>query len=379
MARPFSPSEAKAVVAKAQELLGDIEVISKATIYGPDNFRNAFAQAKMEMLSNELRQIKVADLQAPESTQRELAGWNINTAYDLYRRGESAGDDPHVKKLINQANECANAICELYHPNPQSGLMRDALFFAACYFKSNQLAESYGPAIHDARSVSEACNFVSKNSGRLRWLLLNAADKQTTEAAYQRLVQFAVASNSDFLSDGRRRAEVILNMDTNAQLDSELVTIAVRIIAEDSGENLFAAFAKPNRDEIEAAVYGTEDKMPKRTITKLIERRMRSEFQIREQANEVRRADALHYVSEQSVDILKDLVPGVRVKCIKDAKYKTLGQIMYEREFGAEKQLMEGYWQSSRLSRINALARALPTGSSRPLSSRSTCLPKAAR
>lgn len=46
MARPFSPSEAKAVVSKAQELLGDIEVISKATIYGPENFRNAIAQAK---------------------------------------------------------------------------------------------------------------------------------------------------------------------------------------------------------------------------------------------------------------------------------------------------------------------------------------------
>lgn len=356
MARPFSPSEAKAVVAKAQELLGDIEVISKATIYGPDNFRKAFAQAKMEMLSNELRQIKVADLQAPESTQRELAGWNINTAYDLYRRGESAGDDPHVKRLITQANECADAIRELYHPNPQSGLMRDALFFAARHFKSNQLAESYGPAIHDARSVSEACNFVSKNSGRLRRLLLNAADKQTTEAAYQRLVQFTVASNSNFLGDGRRRAEVILNMDTSAQLDSELVTIAVRIIAEDSGEDLFAAFAKPNRDEIEAAVYGTEDKMPKRTITKLIEKRIRSEFQIREQANEVRRADALCHVSEQSVDVLKDLVPGVRVKCIKDAKYRTLGQIMFERGFGAEKQLMEGYRQSSRLSRINGIS-----------------------
>lgn len=356
MARPFSPSEAKAVVAKAQELLGDIEVISKATTFGPDSFRNAFAQAKIEMLSNELRQIKVADLQAPESTQRELAGWNINTAYDLYRRGESAGDDPHVRKLINQANECADAIRELYHPNPQSGLMRDVLFFAARYFKSSQLAESYGPAVQDARSVSEACNLVSHNSGRLRWLLLNAADKQTTEAAYQHLAQFAVATNSNFLSDGRRRAETILSMNTSSQLDSELVTKAVRIIAEDSGEDLFAAFAKPNRDEIEAAVYGAEDKMPKRTITKLIERRIRSEFQIRQQANEVRHADALRYVSEQSVDILKDLVPGVRVKCIKDARYTTLGQIMYERGFGAEKRLMEGYRQSSRLSRINGIS-----------------------
>ena len=80
MARPFSPSEAKAIVAKTQKLLSDIEVIAKATAFGPDSFRNAFAQAKTEMLSNELRQIKVADLQAPESTQRELAGWNINTA-----------------------------------------------------------------------------------------------------------------------------------------------------------------------------------------------------------------------------------------------------------------------------------------------------------
>lgn len=331
MARPFSPSEAKAAIAKAQELLSDIEVIERATAFEPDSFRNKFAQAKTEMLGNELRQIKVADLQAPESTQRELAGWNINTAYDLYRRGESAGDDQHVKELINQANECADAIRELYHPNPQSGLMRDALFFAARYFKSNQLAKTCGPTIHDARSVSEACNLVSKNSGRLRWLLLNAVDKQTTEAAYQRLVQFAVASNSDLLSDGRRRAEAILNMDTSTQLDSELVTIAVLIIAEDSGEDLFAAFAKPNRDEIEAAVYGAEDKMPKRTITKLIERRIRSEFQIRQQANEVRHTDALRYVSEQPVDMLKDLVPGVRVKCLKDAGYTTLDKIMYGR------------------------------------------------
>lgn len=356
MARPFSPSEAKAIVSKARELLDDIEVISKATIYGPDSFRNAFAQAKTEMLSNELRQIKVTNLQAPESTQRELAGWNISTAYNLYRRGESAGDDPHVKKLINQANECADAIRELYHPNPQSGLMRDALFFAARYFKSNQLAESYGPAIHDARSISEACNLVSKNSGRLRWLLLNAVDKQTTEAAYQRLVQFAVASNSDFLSDGRRRAEAILNMNTSAQLDSELVTIAIRIIAEDSGEDLFAAFAKPNRDEIEAAVYGAEDKMPKRTITKLIERRIRSEFQIREQANEVRHADALHYVSEQPVDMLKDLVPGVRVKCLKDAGYTTLDKIMYGRLCRVERQPWDNYDQRWELSRVNGIS-----------------------
>ena len=59
MARPFSPSEANAVVSKTQELLGDIEVISKATIYGPDNFRNAITQAKRECLYKELRAIKV--------------------------------------------------------------------------------------------------------------------------------------------------------------------------------------------------------------------------------------------------------------------------------------------------------------------------------
>lgn len=356
MARPFSPSEAKAAIAKAQELLSDIEVIERATAFEPDSFRNKFAQAKTEMLGNELRQIKVADLQAPESTQRELAGWNINTAYDLYRRGESAGDDQHVKELINQANECADAIRELYHPNPQSGLMRDALFFAARYFKSNQLAKTCGPTIHDARSVSEACNLVSKNSGRLRWLLLNAVDKQTTEAAYQRLVQFAVASNSDLLSDGRRRAEAILNMDTSTQLDSELVTIAVLIIAEDSGEDLFAAFAKPNRDEIEAAVYGAEDKMPKRTITKLLERRIRSEFQIRQQANEVRHTDALRYVSEQPVDMLKDLVPGVRVKCLKDAGYTTLDKIMYGRLSRVERRPWDNYDQRWELSRVNGIS-----------------------
>lgn len=356
MARPFSPSEAKAVVAKAQELLGDIEVISKATIYGPDNFRNAITRAKTDTLNKELRRIKIADLQTPADTQKKLADQKIKTAYDLYCRGELADDDEHVKKLVRVANECADAIRELYRPKPKSAHMRDALFLAARHYKSALLAELYESAIHDARDIPNACSLVSQNSGRLRWLLLNAADKQTTEAAYQHLAQFAVATNSNFLSDGRRRAETILSMNTSSQLDSELVTKAVRIIAVDSGEDLFAAFAKPNRDEIEAAVYGAEDKMPKRTITKLIERRIRSEFQIREQANEVRRADALCHVSEQSVDILKDLVPGVRVKCIKDAKYKTLGQIMYERGFGAEKQLMEGYRQSSRLSRINGIS-----------------------
>ena len=90
MARPFSPSEAKAVVSKAQELLGDIEVISKATIYGPDNFRNAIAQAKTDTLNKELRRIKIADLQTPASTQKKLADQKIKTAYDLYCRGEFA-------------------------------------------------------------------------------------------------------------------------------------------------------------------------------------------------------------------------------------------------------------------------------------------------
>lgn len=356
MARPFSPSEAKAVVAKARELLGDIEVISKATMYGPDNFRNAIEQAKTETLSNELRKIQIADLQPPESTQESLAKRKIKTAYHLYRRGNRTSDDAHVKELINRVNECADAIAKLYHPSPSSSHMRDALFLAARHYKSALLAELYESAIHDARDIPNACSLVSQNSGRLRWLLLNAADKQATEAAYRRLVQFTDNSNSEFISDGRRQANSTLGMDPNIPLGPEAEQRAIKVIADDTGEDLFAADAKPNRDEIEAAVYTAESNMPKHAIAKLQEKRRSNEYQIRKRVNDVRRADALCHVSEQSVDILKDLVPGVRVKCIKDAKYKTLGQIMFERGFGAEKRLMEGYRQSSRLSRINGIS-----------------------
>ena len=356
MARPFSPSEAKAVVSKAQELLGDIEVISKATIYGPDNFRNAIAQAKTDTLNKELRRIKIADLQTPASTQKKLADQKIKTAYDLYCRGEFAEDDQHVKKLVRVANECADAIRKLYRPKPKSTHMRDALFLAARYYKSALLAELYESAIRDAHDIPNACGLVCQNSGRLRWLLLNATDKQTTEAAYRRLVQFTDNSNSKFIKDGRLQANSILGMDPSIPLGPETKQRAVRVIAEDAGENLFAADAKPNRDEIEAAVYSAEGKIPGSAIYKLEKELRRSEPPIRKQANKVRHADALCCVSEQSVDILKDLVPGVRVKCIKDAGYTTLGQIIYERGFGPEKQLMEGYWLRSRLSRINGIS-----------------------
>lgn len=356
MARPFSPSEAKAVVAKAQELLGDIEVISKATMYGPDNFRNAIEQAKRETLYKELRSIKVADFNPSTSTQGLLQASGITTAFDLYYSGKMAPDDIQVKELINRVNECADAIAKLYHPSPSSSHMRDALFLAARHYKSTLLAELYESAIHDARDIPNACSLVSQNSGRLRWLLLNAADKQATEAAYRRLVQFTDNSNSEFIRDGRRQANSTLGMDPNIPLGPEAEQRAIKVIADDTGEDLFAADAKPNRDEIEAAVYTAESNMPKHAIAKLQEKRRSNEYQIRKRVNDVRRADALCHVSEQSVDILKDLVPGVRVKCIKDAKYKTLGQIMFERGFGAEKRLMEGYRQSSRLSRINGIS-----------------------
>lgn len=356
MARPFSPSEAKAVVAKAQELLGDIEVISKATIYGPDNFRNAIAQAKTDTLNKELRRIKIADLQTPADTQKKLADQKIKTAYDLYCHGELARDDSYFKILVRLANECAQAIRELYRPNPKSAPMRDAFFFAARYYKSKQLAEAYASTIHDARTVLEDCNVLSQNSGRLRWLLLNAADKQTTEAAYRRLVQFTGTSNSNFLSDGRRRADDILAEDKKAWLNSETRKIAIQVIADDTGEDLFAADAKPNREEIEAAVYGAEDKMPERAITKLEEKCRRSKNQIRKQVNKVRHADALCYVSEQSVDMLKNLVPGVRVKCLKDAGYTTLGKIMYGRLRRRERRPWDNYDQRWELSRINGIS-----------------------
>ena len=297
MARPFSPSEANAVVSKAQELLGDIEVISKATIYGPDNFRNAIAQAKTDTLNKELRRIKIADLQTPASTQKKLADQKIKTAYDLYCRGEFAEDDQHVKKLVRVANECADAIRKLYRPKPKSTHMRDALFLAARYYKSALLAELYESAIHDARDVSDACGLVSQNCGRLRWLLLNAADKQATEAAYRRLVQFTDNSNSKFIKDGRLQANGILGMDPSIPLGPETKQRAVRVIAEDAGENLFSSDAKPNRNEIEAAVYGAEDKIPERAITKLEEKRRRSQNQIRKQVDKVRHADAQRYVS----------------------------------------------------------------------------------
>lgn len=269
MARPFSPSEAKAVVAKAQELLGDIEVISKATIYGPDNFRNAIAQAKTETLNKELRRIKISDLPTPASTQKKLADQKIKTAYDLYCRGELAEDNQHVKKLVRVANECADAIRELYRPKPKSTHMRNALFLAARYYKSALLAELYESAIRDAYDIPNACGLVGQNSGRLRWLLLNAADKQTTEAAYRRLVQFTDNSNSKFIKDGRLQANGILGMDPSIPLGPETKQRAIRVIADDAGENLFAADAKPNRDEIEAAVYNAEGKIPGSAISKL--------------------------------------------------------------------------------------------------------------
>lgn len=356
MARPFSPSEAKAVVSKAQELLGDIEVISKATIYGPDNFRDAIAQAKAETLSKELRRIKIADLQTPASTQKKLADQKIKTAYDLYCRGELAEDDQHVKELVRVANECADAIRKLYRPKPKSAHMRDALFLAARHYKSTLLAELYESAIRDAHDIPNACGLVGQNSGRLRWLLLNAADKQTTEAAYRRLVQFTDNSNSKFIKDGRLQANGILGMDPSIPLGPETKQRAIRVIAEDAGENLFSSDAKPNRNEIEAAVYGAEGKMPKRAITKLEKELRRSKNQIRKQVDKVRYADAQCYVSEQSVDMFKDLVPGVRVKCLKDAGYTTLNKIMYGKLRGRERQPRDNWGQRRELSRVNGIS-----------------------
>lgn len=356
MARPFSPSEAKAIVSKARELLDDIEVISKATIYGPDSFRNAIQFAKKDTLDNELRKIKLSDLKTSRGAQKKLEAQNIYTAYDIYCHSELARDNDYFKILVRLANECADAIRELYRPSPKSDHMRDALFLAARYYKSALLAELYESAIHDARNVSDACSLVSQNCGRLRWLLLDAADKQATEAAYRRLVQFTDNSNSKFIKDGRLQANGILGMDPSIPLGPETKQRAIRVIAEDAGENLFSSDAKPNRDEIEAAVYDAEDKMPKRTITKLIEMRIRNEFQIREQANEIRHADALHYVSEQPVDMLKDLVPGVRVKCLKDAGYTTLDKIMHGRLRRVERQPWDNYDQRWELSKINGIS-----------------------
>lgn len=356
MARPFSPSGAKAVVSKAQELLGDIEVISKATVFGPDGFRDAIAQAKTDTLNKELRRIKIADLQTPASTQKKLADQKIKTAYDLYCRGELAEDDQHVKELVHVANECADAIRELYRPKPKSVHMRDALFLAARYYKSALLAELYESAIRDAHDIPNACDLVGQNSGRLHWLLLNATDKQATEAAYRRLVQFTDNSNSKFIKDGRLQANGILGMDPSIPLGPETKQRAIRVIAEDAGENLFSSDAKPNRNEIEAAVYGAEDKIPERAITKLEEKRRRSQNQIRKQVDKVRYADAQRYVSEQSVDMLKDLVPGVHVKCLKDAGYTTLGKIMYGRLRGRERQPRDNWGQRRELSRVNGIS-----------------------
>lgn len=356
MARLFSPSEAKAIVSKAHELLDDIQVISRATAFGPDGFRGAIAQAKRETLNKELRKIKLSDLKTSKGAQKRLKAQNINTAYDIYCHGELAKDDDYFKILVRMANECADAIRELYRPKPKSTHMRDALFFAARYYKSQQLAETYASAIHDARTVLEDCDVLNQNSGRLRWLLLNAADKQMTEAAYRRLVQFTGTANSNFLSDGRRRADNILGVKTSAWLDAESRKIAIQVIAEDTGDDLFAVSAKPNRDEIEAAIYDAEGKMPGSTITKLEEKLRRSKNQIRKQANKVRSADALRYVSEQSVDILKDMVPGVRIKCIKDAGYTTLGQIMFGRLRGRKRQPWDNHDQNWELSRINGIS-----------------------
>ena len=356
MARPFSPSEAKAVVSKAQELLGDIEVISKATIYGPDNFRNAIAQAKTDTLNKELRRIKIADLQTPASTQKKLADQKIKTAYDLYCRGEFAEDDQHVKKLVRVANECADAIRKLYRPKPKSTHMRDALFLAARYYKSALLAELYESAIRDAHDIPNACGLVGQNSGRLRWLLLNATDKQTTEAAYRRLVQFTDNSNSKFIKDGRLQANSILGMDPSIPLGPETEKRAIKVITDDTGEDFFTANAKPNRDEIERKLVDAEYFIPKGATETLEEEYEYSKREVRKRAADIHRFDAFQQVSEQPVDILKDLIPGVRIKNITDAGYTTLEQVMYETRFADEKRIRTKFEQRSQLSRIHGIS-----------------------
>ena len=356
MARPFSPSEAKAVVSKAQELLGDIEVISKATIYGPDNFRNAITQAKRECLYKELRAIKVEDFNPSTSTQELLQASGITTAFDLYYSGKMTPDDAQVKKLIDQANKCADAIRELYHPSPKSDHMRDALFLAARYYKSALLAELYESAIHDARDVSDACGLVSQNCGRLRWLLLNAADKQATEAAYRRLVQFTDNSNSKFIKDGRLQANGILGMDPSIPLGPETEKRAIKVITDDTGEDFFTANAKPNRDEIERKLVDAEYFIPKGATETLEEEYEYSKREVRKRAADIHRFDAFQQVSEQPVDILKDLIPGVRIKNIKDAGYTTLEQVMYETRFADEKRIRTKFEQRSQLSRIHGIS-----------------------
>ena len=356
MARPFSPSEAKAVVAKAQELLGDIEVISKATTFGPDNFRNAIQFAKKDTLDSELRKIKLSDLKTSKGAQKKLEAQNIYTAYDIYCHCELARDDDYFKILVRMANECADAIAELYHPNPKNSHMRDALFLAARHYKSALLAELYESAIHDARYIPNACSLVSQNSGRLRWLLLNAADKQRTESAYQRLVQYVDNSDSEFIRDGRRQANSILGMDPNEPLGPETEKRAMDIIAEDTGEDQFAADARPNRDEIERKLVDAEYFIPKDQVETLEDEYEYSKREVRKRAADIHRSDAFQQVSEQPVDMLKDLVPGVRIKYIKDAGYTALEQVMYETRFAGEKRIRTKYEQRAQLSRIHGIS-----------------------
>ena len=107
MARPFSPSEAKEALRKAQTLLDGIKVISEAAAYGRADFEHELSLAQQELLDKKLKRISVDDLvRLPVEARNNIKELGFCNVFDLYHNQESIPDDRHANKVLSQISEC---------------------------------------------------------------------------------------------------------------------------------------------------------------------------------------------------------------------------------------------------------------------------------
>ena len=361
MARPFSPSEAKEALRKAQTLLDGIKVISEAAAYGPADFEHELSLAQQELLDKKLKQISVDDLvRLPVEARNNIKKLGFCNVFDLYRNQESIPDDRHANKVLSQISACVEAIRALYRPDPKGEHMLQGISLAVRYNKAEQLAELFKPVLDDARDIASVRDLVGAHAGRLRWLISNAEEKQQTVEAFDRLQGYVSDSYIKFVKSGIKSAQSIITWKLDDPIDPKAQEKAMATIAATIGQDLFAPGSVPSRDVIEADLKLAEEKMRLEALDRMMSAIEGSEKSICDQVNGIQTSIALHHIAEQPIEELRDMVPGVRVKTLKDAGYNTLGDVIYDRRhFGSRTEDLspDTQWrQTSRLSNIRGIS-----------------------
>lgn len=365
MARPFSPSEAKETLRKAQTLLDGIKVISEAAAYGPADFEHELSLAQQELLDKKLKQISVDDLvRLPVEARNNIKKLGFCNVFDLYHNQESIPDDRHANKVLSQISECVEAIRALYRPDPKGEHMLQGISLAARYNKAEQLAELFKPVLDDASDIASVRDLVDTHAGRLRWLISSAEEKQQTAEAFDRLQGYVSDSYIKFVKSGIKSAQSITTWKLDDPIDPKAQEKAMATIAATIGQDLFAPGSVPSRDAIEADLKLAEEKMRLEALDRMASAIEDSEELICDQVNGIQTSIALHHIAKQPIEELRDMVPGVRVKTLKDAGYNTLGDVICDRlrdrrrRGGHTEDLSPDFqWiQTNRLSRIKGIS-----------------------